>query len=235
MVSKTCLKCNTVFTRPKRLGFKLWSKRVFCNRQCADFAKKGATVSKRTTKNCQNCDKPFEVLPHRIKAKFCSQSCLAKSKIGENGKNWQGGKPECLDCKVTLVGYKQKRCRSCSNIFRSGENNSAWKGGITPLVRSIRTMMKYNEWRKSVYERDNYTCQECKLVGVALNADHIKPFSKMVRQSKVSSIKEAGACRELWDIDNGRTLCVDCHKKTDTFGYKSSMSYLLNDKTILCH
>lgn len=26
---------------------------------------------------------------------------------------------------------------------------------------------------------------------------------------------------DLWDINNGRTLCVDCHKKTETYGHKT--------------
>lgn len=26
----------------------------------------------------------------------------------------------------------------------------------------------------------------------------------------------------LWDIDNGRTLCIKCHKNTDTYAHKMS-------------
>ena len=39
--------------------------------------------------------------------------------------------------------------------------------------------------------------------GGKLNADHIKPFSLFPELR--------------FDLNNGRTLCVECHKKTDTY------------------
>ena len=50
------------------------------------------------------------------------------------------------------------------------------------------------------------------------DADHIYPFSKIIDDFNITSIEEAISCEKLWDIDNGRTLCRDCHKKTDTWG-----------------
>lgn len=29
--------------------------------------------------------------------------------------------------------------------------------------------------------------------------------------------EDAINCEELWSINNGRTLCIDCHKKTNTY------------------
>ena len=75
------------------------------------------------------------------------------------------------------------------------------------------------EWQKflwiiAIFERDNYTCQECKKRGVELHAHHcIKEFAKIIRDNKITSIEEALACEELWDLKNGITLCVDCHDK----------------------
>jgi len=34
----------------------------------------------------------------------------------------------------------------------------------------------------------------------------------------ILSKEEALSCDELWNINNGRTLCIGCHKKTDTYG-----------------
>lgn len=102
-----------------------------------------------------------------------------------------------------------------------GEKHSNWKGGITPLLTQIRTCLEYNDWRLKVFTRDSFTCVECSNSGIKLNADHIKPFSFIVRKNSIQSLREAINCEELWDIKNGRTLCVDCHRKTDTFAGKA--------------
>lgn len=58
---------------------------------------------------------------------------------------------------------------------------------------------EYVKWRDNVFVRDNYTCQQCGNRGVELNAHHIKEYAKYP------------ALR--YDVDNGITLCVKCHKK----------------------
>ena len=79
--------------------------------------------------------------------------------------------------------------------------------GLTHELDLIRTSFEYRLWRKAVFERDNYTCIWCKQRGVELNADHIKPFRHYPELR--------------FAIDNGRTLCVACHKTTDTYAGKS--------------
>ena len=94
-----------------------------------------------------------------------------------------------------------------------GEKNGNWKGGISPINHLIRESGTYREWRTAVFERDNYICVDCGLKGgwdkklkrrINIQADHIKPFSLFPELR--------------FDINNGRTLCVDCHKKTPTYG-----------------
>lgn len=89
-------------------------------------------------------------------------------------------------------------------VINKGEKNGMWKGGITSINRLIRSSFEYEEWRKSVFERDLYTCQMCGGIGGYLEADHIKPFSLFPDLR--------------FDLDNGRTLCKACHRKTDTWG-----------------
>lgn len=84
-----------------------------------------------------------------------------------------------------------------------GENHWAWKGGVTPINRTIRNSLEMKIWREKVFERDNYTCQFCNKKGGNLNADHIKQFAYFPELR--------------FKISNGRTLCKECHKKTDTF------------------
>ena len=53
----------------------------------------------------------------------------------------------------------------------------------------------WDEIRKQVYERDNYTCVDCSATDVALHAHHKIPKSK-----KGSD-----------ELSNLETLCEDCH------------------------
>jgi len=99
-----------------------------------------------------------------------------------------------------------------------GEKNSHWKGGVTPLYFSIRGLREMDEWRIAVFERDGYKCLRCKDdTGGNLNAHHVKPFIQILNEYGVKNIDDAIACLELWRIDNGVTLCSDCHKKEHAY------------------
>lgn len=62
-----------------------------------------------------------------------------------------------------------------------------------------RHCMEYKAWRKSVFERDDYTCQACGVRGAKVNAHHKKQYAFYPELR--------------YDIDNGVTLCVPCHKE----------------------
>lgn len=91
-------------------------------------------------------------------------------------------------------------------VVAKGKDSHLWKGG-KDRRKYIMAQKEYKLWRISVFERDNYTCIWCGQRGGRLQADHIKSFSAY------PSLRFA--------IDNGRTLCIDCHRKTDTYGGKS--------------
>ena len=87
-------------------------------------------------------------------------------------------------------------------------------GTKTPENKAARMTLEYREWRRSVFDRDDYTCQQCGQRGGKLQADHIKPFSLFPHLRLV--------------LSNGRTLCVGCHKKTDTYLHKAKNYQLAN-------
>lgn len=60
-----------------------------------------------------------------------------------------------------------------------------------------RDRCKIRKWRKKVYKRDNFKCIWCDKGG-ELNAHHIFPWAKFPNKQ--------------YDINNGATLCVDCHE-----------------------
>ena len=101
------------------------------------------------------------------------------------------------------------------------EKNPAWKGGKVELSKLIRNCFQYRQWRSDVFTRDDFTCQKCSEKGCRLEADHYpKSFFYLLDKYKIKSLEEAYNYEELWNINNGRTLCKGCHKKTKTYGRK---------------
>jgi len=80
-----------------------------------------------------------------------------------------------------------------------GEKCHLWKGGITPKNLLIRMSLEFKLWRESVFTRDNYTCQKCGQSGGYLHSHHIFNFATYL------DLRFA--------IDNGITLCKECHNK----------------------
>lgn len=81
-------------------------------------------------------------------------------------------------------------------LKKQGKDNGNWKGGVTESVRLFRKSRRYQQWRKEVLQRDNFACQFCAKINCSI-AHHLK------------SIKEYPELR--FDVDNGRTICKECH------------------------
>lgn len=94
--------------------------------------------------------------------------------------------------KYVRKGYNPKSGHNLP-ILR-GKEHPRWKGG---LHRSLNTK-EYKKWRSAVFERDNWACQTCGLRGVRLEAHHIKTWAEYPEFRFV--------------VENGVTLCKDCHK-----------------------
>ena len=108
-------------------------------------------------------------------------------------------------------GHQINKGRHSKNEFKSGNQHPRWNPNRAN--QRDRQIKKYIEWRSFVYQRDNWTCQNCGKVGHNLNAHHIKEFSKYPKLR--------------FDVDNGITLCEDCHKKVHKrMGIKKSQKTL---------
>lgn len=106
---------------------------------------------------------------------------------------------------------------------KNGSDNPNWKGGISGIDRLVRRMREYLQWRSDIFQRDRWTCRTCGKNGCYVTVHHIKSFHTILKENNIKSIKDARLCKELWDIDNGVTLCEDCHKLTDN--YKGRQKY----------
>lgn len=130
--------------------------------------------------------------------------------------SWNKGKKGHVN-----AGFKKGHKTNLGKIRpnKRGENCHFWKGGISSLNDLIRKCSKMKQWRSDVFQRDNWTCQTCGNRSCAgkrmeVEAHHIKTFSKIMSENNIKTLEQAEQCAELWDLDNGVTLCTDCHKLT---------------------
>lgn len=118
-------------------------------------------------------------------------------------------------CEVSAGNLRDGGTRSCGCLHReiaseqmkkymigkTGNKHHCWNPNITPEMREQRLRDKKEGravgWAKSVYKRDNWTCQKCGKHSRKLNAHHIH---------NSSSCPELRLCR-----DNGICFCRDCH------------------------
>lgn len=154
-------------------------------------------------KNCIECGKQFYVRNRRLAtAKWCSKECWSKRGITY----YQRTCPNCT-IQFETVDKRQNYCsKDCSLSVHLGDKSHLWKGGLTERSKIERTCSAYRKWRLDIFKRDNFTCVECGKRDRTIEAHHIKP------QSENPELR--------YEIDNGITLCHECHKQTDNYGYK---------------
>lgn len=89
----------------------------------------------------------------------------------------------------------------------SGKNHPQYNPNLTDEERQgWRCIPGYKDWRKAVFERDNFTCQCCGKRGGNLCAHHLESY------------RDNPELRIL--LENGITLCEECHKNFHhQFGY----------------
>lgn len=196
-MTKLCPQCGVVFHKKSYEGRPYWSRKKFCSIRCGtthnapiNIAKMIAAIIGKPSWN-KGISPPPE-----IKIKY---------NANRRGKPYSSSQRQKLEMRMRLI---------------YGEN---WK----PLVtKSIKDSILYSQWRSQILARDKYCCIMCgykshtKIQGKSdLQVDHIVPFSIICRTHKIETLSQAQNCAELWDISNGRTLCIPCHKNTITYGH----------------
>lgn len=149
-----------------------------------------------------------------------SEETRRKKSVASRGENNpMFGKPSPM-----TGGHHTMETRKKQAFAHAGCKSYNWKGGITSANNTFRHSFEYRQWRTDVFTRDDYTCQGCGArsgngKAVVLHADHIKPFYLYNGTNGYPDLR--------LDITNGRTLCIDCHKKTDT--WKRPLKVTLSD------
>jgi hypothetical protein len=221
-VRRKCEECGKVFyVFPCRIRKK---RGRFCSHKCKYLYFKGEKNpiwgdknpnwgGGKPTRICKRCGKVFQRTDdsRRGKGKYCSTKCYWESLTF-------GVSRFCKICgKKIWVRPSRPNHQYCSQWCagrdKIGEKSPLWNG-MTPIVTSIRKLFEYRQWRSDILQRDNYICQECGIRGGNLEAHHIKPFWKIIKENNIKTKEEAMVCDELWNLNNGITLCVKCHKRS---------------------
>lgn len=148
-------------------------------------------------KECEYCKEPFILPKYYQQKRFCSNSCRGKwqYKEGNNLPPLQYG---------LIPWNKGTKGIMPSHVgFQKGSKNPSWNGGSSSFKDNHKR--EWKEWREAIFKRDNWTCKECGIRNVKLHPDHIKCFAHNPKLR--------------FNIGNGRTLCIPCHKKTKTYGF----------------
>lgn len=190
-MQKTCLICGNQYTKKGNCSLKSWQKMKYCNKACSNLGKKGKPSWNKGLKTS------LEVREKQSKAR------LGKSPSNKG---------------VACSEEKKEKIRKALQgrpTGRTKEKCNFWKGGKTAWRKEMTNSLQYKEWRRKVFERGNYTCQECGARGfkgrgktVELHPHHIKEVSNFPELITV--------------LSNGITLCIDCHRKTSSHGRRKN-------------
>ena len=187
MIEFECKQCGGTFYANR------CSNRMFCTRRChGDWMSDNLTGSNNS----------FYGMHHSIDTK----QSISESQTGDKNYWRTSGKVNsaaicAMNDKRTGVKLSEdERIRiSCTlrNILPED-----FDGFVSNERKKFMESGEYKRWRDSIFERDDYTCQECFKRGGNLNVHHILPYKDYPD--------------EYFTLNylNGITLCRKCHEKT---------------------
>jgi hypothetical protein len=186
------------------------------------------------SRNCKICGD--SISPKGEKGSGLCRSC---SRTGGKNPAYKKGhtkKRPCKICGKEIRGFvptemcrlcflrdpeRRKRVSQSHRILVASGKHPSGDGTKTPLQKIIRGSFEMRVWVLAVFSRDGYCCINCGEHNDKITADHIKPFALVLKENNIKSLNEALECKELWNINNGRTLCRPCHKLTPTWGFRT--------------
>ncbi len=193
-----------------------YSSRVRVGKNSTHYVNGNRTKVQVTCNNCGKTIAKEKQFIDKFEKSFCDRKCQIEyyrnhtdQVSGKNSPRWSKVTKNCEWCDKEYETYlclenETRFCsKECRNNWQSemmkGENHYNWRGGTTSERASDMISREYKEWRKEVFERDEYTCQNCgDKKGGNLRAHHLAGWSKN------PDLRH--------EVSNGITLCDDCHK-----------------------
>jgi hypothetical protein len=174
---------------------------------------KGHKPKKGKVFACPTCGKEFyksACFVRDYKIMHCSSKCYIERLKKEAFHKDCAVCGKTFYCQPCQIKYRHRntcslKCRGTLMTLKAREKHKTGIFSKHQIDRNLRYCKEAEDWRKLVFARDDYTCQECGIRGSYLEAHHIKPFAYFPELR--------------FDINNGLTLCRCCHDKTKV-GYK---------------
>ena len=211
--------------------------------KCTGAKAEEAMMAKHGVKSCRHIEGIDEKIKQTCLEKYGAENPFASEEIKE--KIYQINM-EKYGVKIPTQNPEiQKKCRdTCLEKYghtsyaalysktHIGKLSPTWKSD-TKYQRDERHNYEYIEWRRNVFIRDKYTCQNC-------GAHNQKGNNKTVRLVAHHIKNWKDNPEDRYDEDNGVTLCEPCHiqfhsmygKKNNTKEQFDDFLNLTKDKEI---
>jgi hypothetical protein len=197
----------------------------FAERGCTLLSDHYAGNKQKLSYLCKCGNKSIIKLNHLLNGRLCKRCGHKKvSKANKSDYDYVKGKFEEKGFTLLSNSYSNSReklryiCKcgresetSYGNLYAINGCKQCWyhilrtdhylkNHDMTPEERTLkRKLPEYQEWRTSIFARDDYTCLTCNQRGYSLNAHHLDGYHWCVNKR--------------FDSSNGITLCGDCHRK----------------------
>lgn len=210
ILEKECLQCGKTFKKKSSTSFKQWlSASIFCSRRCAQLSRKGIKLlhlaeyqfSKGFTPANKGKKDPASSIRMRRDNPMKRHDIKLKSSLSHRGKRHSA--------------ETRRKMSAAQKLVVSSGNHNFYKHGKSSANKMARKNVEYKIWRSAVFQRDGWLCQTCRLrENNKLHAHHIKSWADYPELR--------------FDVENGVTLCEDCHKLTDSYPQNLCLKKNLN-------
>ncbi len=204
-ISLICKHCNKEF-KLKESYYKKQSKRGQIPKYCSTECRIAEQRKNKEFVKCNNCGKEMLAVKNKNILHFCNEKCrIEYAKKETQIITCDNCNKEFEKNKYAYNRAKKHFCsKECYDEYRANKKET-----YKEISHYLRTHEKYDEWRAKIFKRDKYECSKCG-TKKNLHAHHINQLYDICDKYDMNIDKILNS-KEFNDIDNGITLCQNCH------------------------